>query len=349
MYLPEDKSKRGKMPQKSIFINAGRYIKSVQLESGAIPSNKDGSHDPWDHIESIMGLNFADEIEASKLAFSWLIKNQNHDGSWYSKYHDGVPIEKNKPSHFGPYIAVAALHFYKTFSNKEFLETLWPSIELAINFALSLQTKNGTIPWSVDENGEVEEDYLLTGSSSILKSIECGIAISNILNNQNNATDWPKSYDLLSQAIREPKDKFDLLKDRKRFSMDWYYPILSGCLDDNKKNFYIDKVLKDFYTKDIGIKCVIEEPWVTVAETCEFIISLMISGRPQDAKNLLLDVLNISDENQIPYMGWQYEENIFWPNEKPSWTAAALIISADSVMNFSNASDLFLTNQSSLY
>ena len=75
----------------------------------------------------------------------------------------------------------------------------------------------------------------------------------------------------------------------------------------------------------------------------------MISDRSKDAKNLILDVLNISDDNQIPYMGWQYEENIFWPDERPSWTAAALIISADSVMNFSNASDLFVTNQSSLY
>ena len=349
MHHPKDNSEIRKVPQRSIFVNTGRYIKSLQLESGSIPSNEDGSHDPWDHIESIMGLNFANEIEASKLAFNWLIKNQNHDGSWFSKYHDEVPIEFNKPSHFGPYIAVAALHFYKTFSNKEFLETLWPSIELAINFALKLQTKNGTIPWSVDKNGEAEEDFLLTGSSSILKSIECGIAISNILNKQNNITNWSKSYDLLSQAIREPSGKFDLLKDRKRFSMDWYYPILSGCLDDDKKNFYIDKVFKDFYTKDLGIKCVIEEPWVTVAETSEFIIALVMSGRSKDAKNLLLDVLSISDENQIPYMGWQYEEKIFWPNERPSWTSAALIISADSVMNFSNASDLFLVNQSSLY
>ena len=99
----------------------------------------------------------------------------------------------------------------------------------------------------------------------------------------------------------------------------------------------------------IGIKCVIEEPWVTVAETSEFIISLMISGDLDKSKELLIDVLNICDENKIPFMGWQYEENIFWPNEKPSWTAAALIIAADSVMNFSNASDLFLNNQSLLY
>ena len=75
----------------------------------------------------------------------------------------------------------------------------------------------------------------------------------------------------------------------------------------------------------------------------------MISGDFNKSKQLLIDILNISDENKIPYMGWQYKENIFWPNEKPSWTAAALIIAADSVLNFSSASDLFLKNQSSLY
>ncbi len=131
--------------------------------------------------------------------------------------------------------------------------------------------------------------------------------------------------------------------------MDSYYPILSGCLDKNEIKAYVNKIFKDFYVKDIGIKCVIEEPWVTVAETSEFIISLMLHGDQDKSKELLTDVLNITDLNKIPYMGWQYEENIFWPDEKPSWTAAALIIAADTVLNFSNASNLFLENQLSLY
>ena len=75
----------------------------------------------------------------------------------------------------------------------------------------------------------------------------------------------------------------------------------------------------------------------------------MISDRNEDAKKLFLDVLNICDKNKIPYMGWQYEENIFWPEEKPSWTSAALIIAADSVMGLSEAKDLFLKDQSTLY
>ena len=181
-----------------LLNNIGKYIKSIQLKSGAIPSDDNKFHDPWDHIESIMGLNFVKEINSSKLAFQWLIDNQNSDGSWYAKYNDIRPIEKNKPTHFGPYISVAALHFYKSFLNKEFLEELWPTIKSAINFSVNLQTSNGTIPWSIDINGEIEKDYLLTGSSSILKSIECGIAIANILGDHIVIEKWITSYEGLA-------------------------------------------------------------------------------------------------------------------------------------------------------
>ena len=333
----------------TFFQNLGKYIKIIQHKSGAIPSNEDGSHDPWDHIESIMGLNFVKENESSKRAFNWLVKNQNEDGSWFAKYKENFPVEKNKPTHFGPYISVAALHYYKIFNDKDFLGELWQTIESAINFSLNLQIKNGTIPWSINEHGEIENDFLVTGSSSILKSIECGLAISYILKKNNNTERWTKSYNLLSKALKNPNGKFDILKDRKRFSMDSYYPILSGCLNKDEMKSYIDKTFSYFYVNGIGIKCVKEEPWITVAETSEFIISLLIYGDVKKSKELLLDVINISDENKIPYMGWQYEENIFWPNEKPSWTAAALIIAADSVLNFTDASDLFLKDQSALY
>ena len=233
--------------------------------------------------------------------------------------------------------------------DQKYLKKLWPTIESAVNFSINYQITNGTIPWSIDSDGLVEEDYLLTGSSSILKSIECAIAIAKILDNKSNINKWIQSYHLLADAIRNPESKFDLLKDRKSFSMDWYYPIISGCLCESEKLFYIDKIFKDFYVKDIGVKCVVHEPWITVAETSEFIISLVIAERRKDAQKLLIDVLNISDETGIPYMGWQYEENIFWPDEKPSWTSSALIVAADTLFNLSDAADLFTINQSTLY
>ena len=30
----------------------GKFLVDVQFLSGAIPSNQDGSHDPWDHLEA---------------------------------------------------------------------------------------------------------------------------------------------------------------------------------------------------------------------------------------------------------------------------------------------------------
>lgn len=335
--------------RKEIFKINGAYIKSIQYKSGAIPSNEDGTHDPWDHIESIMGLNIYKDIEASKSAFNWLTHHQNSDGSWYAKYYKTDAIEKNKPTHFSPYIAVAALHFFRIFKDINFLQSIWSSIELAVNFSVELQQDNGTIPWSINNNSQIENDYLLTGCSSILKSIECGIALSKILNQTENIEKWKKAHLLLSNAIQDPDGKFDLIKDRKRFSMDWYYPILSGCLKQQQKLHYINKIFKDFYLDGIGIKCVIEEPWVTVAETSEFILALMCAGYDDEAKRLLFDVLNISDEEGIPFMGWQYEQNIFWPEEKPSWTAAALMLSADCVLDYSDASDLFISDQRSVF
>ena len=189
--------------RKEIFKINGAYIKSIQYKSGAIPSNKVGTHDPWDHIESIMGLNIYKDIEASKSAFNWLTHHQNSDGSWYAKYYKTDAIEKNKPTHFSPYIAVAALHFFRIFKDINFLQSIWSSIELAVNFSVELQQDNGTIPWSINNNSQIENDYLLTGCSSILKSIECGIALSKILNETENIEKWKKAHLLLSNAIQD--------------------------------------------------------------------------------------------------------------------------------------------------
>ena len=344
MHLPKIKFKKNVIFEKDIFLRIAKSIKKNQLDSGAIPSNADLSHDPWDHIEAIMGLNFLKDKESSDLAFKWLKNNQNKDGSWYAKYFNNDPIELNKPTHFGPYISVAALHYFKIFSDKDKLFELWETIKSAIDFSIDLQNSNGTIPWSVDKKNEIENDFLLTGSSSILKSLECAIAISKILDLDSNEK-WTKAHESLAYAVRNPEGLFDKTTDRSRFSMDSYYPIISGVLLDYEKQKYIKKIFKDFYVEGIGVKCVVDEPWVTVAETSEFIISLVISNELKEAKKILFEVMNVSDANDIPYMGWQYEENIFWPEEKPSWTAAALILAADSIYDFSTGSDILKKNQ----
>ena len=150
---------------------------------------------------------------------------------------------------------------------------------------------------------------------------------------------------LVIGGSRDPIGKFDLLQDRKRFSMDWYYPIISGAFNRDESKDIIVNTLANFYIEGLGIKCVKEEPWVTVAETNEFVIAAVKADEINLAKNIFLESLNISDEDNIPYMGWQYVENIFWPDEKPSWTAAAVILAADSLYKFTDGSNLFIDMQ----
>ena len=88
---------------------------------------------------------------------------------------------------------------------------MWPSLKKATNFSIKHQTQKGTIPWSIDSKGDIENDYLITASSSILKSLECSSAIEKILNLDLNP-DWIMAYKLLSNALRHPKGLFDLQK-----------------------------------------------------------------------------------------------------------------------------------------
>jgi hypothetical protein len=87
---------------------------------------------------------------------------------------------------------------------------------------------------------------------------------------------------------------------------------------------------------------VIEEPWVTVAESCECALALLKIGYADKAKKLLQEVYEISDQNNIPFMGWQYKEEIFWPEEQPTWTAGAMLILLDALFKLTGASNLFL-------
>ena len=75
----------------------GEFLDDIQLFSGAIPSNQDGSHDPWDHLEAVMGLTTLSYNTEALKGLHWMIANQNEDGSWYNLYQDQEPLELNKP------------------------------------------------------------------------------------------------------------------------------------------------------------------------------------------------------------------------------------------------------------
>ena len=348
MYMPAKKTfKSLEYTHLDFYKPIEDYIKSCQSPSGAIPSLRGGKLDPWDHIESIMGLTTLGNLEGAKLGFNWLIANQNQDGSWYSEFIDDKAIQTNKQTHFSCYMSTGLLHYYLVSKDLDYVKSIWPHASKGINFCLNLQNNKGTIPWCLNEEGLPGDDYLITGSSSILKSLECAIALSKIIKDTDKLMldSWETAYLKLRRAIRNPDGLFDIQIDRKRFSMDWYYPIISGAFNTEESKKIINKTLSEFYVKGVGIKCVKEEPWVTVAETNEFVIAAVKAEEVNLAQDIFLESLSISDDNNIPYMGWQYVENIFWPDEKPSWTSGAMILAADSLYKFTDGCNLFIDSQ----
>ena len=317
------------------------YILEVQNQDGSIPWEKGKKLDPWDHIEAAMGLSIAgNKVEAEK-AFIWLSDNQLDDGSWYSEYIESVPQTKRRETNFSAYLATGLLHYFLIFEDKKFLERLFPSLEKAMDFVISSQTSKGDIYWAKEEGIEILDDSLITGSSSIYKSLECAIAIYNILGKP--IKNLSESRLSLKNSINNNPERYDRSWESKsRYSMDWYYPILCGVYDDKEGISIIDSKWSDFIVLGMGCKCVVEEPWVTVAESSELVIALVKLGLIEKAEYIFNSLHQWRDEDGLYWTGYVYTDEKFWPVEKPTWTAGAVLLAADSLYRFTRGSELFL-------
>jgi len=317
------------------------YILEVQNQDGSIPWEKGKKLDPWDHIEAAMGLSIAgNKVEAEK-AFIWLSDNQLDDGSWYSEYIESVPQTKRRETNFSAYLATGLLHYFLIFEDKKFLERLFPSLEKAMEFVISSQTSKGDIYWAKEEGIEILDDSLITGSSSIYKSLECAIAIYNILGKP--IENLKESRLSLKNSINNNPERYDRSWESKsRYSMDWYYPILCGVYDDKEGISIIDSKWSDFIVLGMGCKCVVEEPWVTVAESSELVIALVKLGLIEKAEYIFNSLHQWRDEDGLYWTGYVYTDEKFWPVEKPTWTAGAVLLAADSLYRFTRGSELFL-------
>ena len=319
------------------------YILDVQRQDGSIPWEINKKLDPWDHIEAAMGLSIGGKREEAERAYLWLAKVQESDGSWFAEYKKSSPVTKRKETNFVAYISTGALHHYLIYKDQNFLKKIFPVVSKSVDFVLSMQTDQGDICWASEEGKKVLDDSLITGSSSIYKSLECATQIYNILNEENDHI--KKAKDLLKDSLINKPERYDRTWETKaRYSMDWYYPILCGVLDKETSIKRVDKKWDVFIVEGMGCKCVSEEPWVTIAESCELVMALMRIGLEDKAKSLFNCLHQWRDEaDGLYWTGYVYPDKKYWPIEKPTWTAGAVLLAADSIYKFTEASELFLT------
>ena len=328
------------------YKSSVEYILKVQNEDGSIPWEENKKLDPWDHIEAAMGLSVAGKKEEAESAFLWLKENQLSDGSWYSEYLMSSPVTKRKETNFSAYIATGLWHYYLIFEDKNFLKFMLPTITKSVNFVTSMQTEQGDIYWASEEDKEILDDSLITGSSSIYKSLECASAIFNLLGESSLQADISKKN--LKDSILNNPERYDRnWESKSRYSMDWYYPILCGIYDDKKSIKDIETKWSKFIVDDMGCKCVEEEPWVTVAESSELVVALVKIGLRKEALKIFNSLHQWRDtQDGLYWTGYVYKDKKFWPVEKPTWTAGAVLLAADALYEFTPGSELFLKSWS---
>jgi hypothetical protein len=312
-------------------------IAGLQKKSGDIPWHIDGKTDPWDLVESIMGLNIGGFHRESRLAFQWLEANQNPDGSWFSSYVDGKPEDRTCESHMACYIAVGLFHTYLISRDPTLLERYWTTMEKGIEFAVSLQTDNGEIYWAKSPEGKIDPMSLLAGSSSIFMSLKCALAIAAVLGKEKK--DWEQAFELLENSIQENLHVYNVSK--SRFSMYWFYPILSGALRGEKAQARIDKYWDKYMIEGQGTLCVSDQPWVTIAETSELVLALDAMGNTHKARLVFSWIQDRVYEDKTFWCGYTHPDMVTWPEEKISWTNAVALMAADALYNLTPAARLF--------
>ena len=336
------------------------FILSKQLEDGAIPWFTDGKLDPWDHCEAIMALSIAGQKNslyrnAALAGFEWLAKHQHPKGYWFAKYlgdcgqaenhetdtYSEDIADRNKiETNFVAYPATALWHFYLVNGDIEEARNYYPMIERAINYIVSQQHSEGDIQWATSTLEELPKDALVTASASVLRSLECAICLADALDYSQPT--WRSAHAKLAEALKTKPWRFDRTWESKtRFSMDWFYPILSGVFSRSESQLRIGQRWDTFFVEGLGCKCVADEPWVTIAESCELVIALVAAGQKQKALDVFQLLLRWQDTDGGFWTGYVYKDDAIWPEEKTTWTAAAIVLAADAIFKLSPANKLF--------
>jgi hypothetical protein len=202
-----------------------------------------------------------------------------------------------------------------------------------------MQLPFGGIAWSQewDEHGpaRVNRDALLAGSSSIYQSLRAGVVLADLVGDAQ--PEWELAGGRLGHALREHRDQF---LDKSGFSMDWYYPVLGGAVRGRAGIDLIESRWDTFVEPGLGIRCVDANPWVTGAETCELVMALDCLGEHARALKLYADMQHLRHRNGSYWTGYVFPDDVFWPGEQTTYTAAAVILAADELSRTSPASGI---------
>ena len=328
-------------------VQSGEHLASLQTARGMIPWFPGGHSDPWNHVESAMALDVAGFHVEAERAYEWLADIQRPDGSWHNYYlpdggRDDTVEDAKLDTNVCAYIATGVWHHWRSTGDRSFVDNVWPTVERALDFVLSLRRDDGLVLWATEADGTRTWDYALqTGSASIQHALRCGAATG--LATGSARPDWVEAADIMATLVAHAPLAF---QPKSRWAMDWYYPVLTGALEGDAAKARLADGWPTFAMEGLGIRCVFDEPWVTASETAEAALAYAAIGDIATATDLLRWIAPHRLDSGAYLTGIVHPARIVFPDaEHTSYTAAAVILAADAITGASAASDLFLTPQ----
>jgi hypothetical protein len=164
-----------------------------------------------------------------------------------------------------------------------FVDHLWPTVQRSLDWVLGMRKPNGTPLWActaldravglraahrfVQHRPRAEVRRPVGGADQR--------AAARLVRGRPHA--WP--YIVATQP--------DAFEPKERWAMDWYYPVLTGCLTGEPAKARLADGWPVFAMEGKGIRCVSDEPWITASETAEASIAHAAIGDLSTATDLL--------------------------------------------------------------
>jgi hypothetical protein len=320
------------------------WIASLQQPSGEILWSINGKSDPWDLVHAAMALTVQNQHERARAAYRYVATIQEPNGAFAAERVGGFVTRASHETNHAAYIATGLWHYYCATEDVELLKELWPCVERAIDWVLSLQLPSGAIAWA-QKKGKTWHAPLITGSSSIHGSLVCAQLIAARLGHDRPL--WRGAWRKLARVLRHDLQVFyetDLPEKPGRYSMDWYYPVLGGAVRGaaGRERLLDPELNSAFIEEGVGCRCVRDAPWYTVAETCELVLALDALGQHERAKRVFGWTRAQRTENGAYWTGATHPDKVIFPEgEQTTWTAAAVIIAQDTLFTSSRTSSFF--------
>jgi len=123
--------------------------------------------------------------------------------------------------------------------------------------------------------------------------------------------------------------------------MDWFYPVLAGVYEGREAQARLASRWDEFVEDGLGCRCEKQQPWVTIAESCELVMALLAADDHARAVEVYSWLHQWRTEDGSYWTGYQLVEDLLWPDEKPTWTAGAILLAADALTGHTAAANLF--------